>query len=189
VADGGALLIGHPQGDEALDARGVFTQHAERPVASAGDRHRHLDDAAQHGLEVQLGGEGEARLDEHVESIVVAARLLHVLGHSAEPSKARLDPLLGGRRARATRAASPYGGATGGPGEPRFRGGVDDDAHRGRRDDPHIHLEGRVPMRSQIPMIWCAVRAIPGVVGLDARLTWELDDTVTPISPVPWVGF
>jgi hypothetical protein len=26
-------------------------------------------------------------------------------------------------------------------------------------------------------------------VGLDERLTWELDDTVTPVSPVPWVGF
>jgi CBS domain-containing protein len=56
-------------------------------------------------------------------------------------------------------------------------------------DDGVVHLEGRVPMRSQIPTIWCAVRAIPGVVGLDARLTWELDDTVTPVSPVPWVGF
>jgi len=56
-------------------------------------------------------------------------------------------------------------------------------------DDGVVHLEGRVEMRSQVPTIWCAVRAVPGVVGLDERLTWELDDTVTPVSPVPWVGF
>jgi CBS-domain-containing membrane protein len=52
-----------------------------------------------------------------------------------------------------------------------------------------VCLEGRVPMRSQVTAIWRAVRAVPGVVGLDERLTWELDDTVTPVSPVPWVGF
>jgi CBS domain-containing protein len=56
-------------------------------------------------------------------------------------------------------------------------------------DDGVVHLEGRVEMRSQVPTIWRAVRAVPGVVGLDERLTWELDDTVTPVSPVPWVGF
>jgi hypothetical protein len=26
-------------------------------------------------------------------------------------------------------------------------------------------------------------------VGIDERLTWELDDTIVPVSPVPWVGF
>ena len=56
-------------------------------------------------------------------------------------------------------------------------------------DDGVVRLEGRVPMRSQVAAIWRAVRAVPGVVGLDERLTWELDDTVTPVSPVPWVGF
>jgi CBS domain-containing protein len=56
-------------------------------------------------------------------------------------------------------------------------------------DDGVVHLQGRVEMRSQVPTIWRAVRAVPGVVGLDERLTWELDDTVTPVSPVPWVGF
>lgn len=39
------------------------------------------------------------------------------------------------------------------------------------------------------PTIRAAVRAVPGVVGLDERLTWELDDTIRPVSPVPWVGF
>lgn len=52
-----------------------------------------------------------------------------------------------------------------------------------------VHLEGRIERRSMAPTIWAAVRAVPGVVGLDARLTWELDDTIRPVSPVPWVGF
>ncbi len=56
-------------------------------------------------------------------------------------------------------------------------------------DDGVVHLEGRIERRSLVPAIWGAVRAVPGVVGLDERLTWELDDTITPVSPVPWVGF
>jgi CBS-domain-containing membrane protein len=56
-------------------------------------------------------------------------------------------------------------------------------------DDGVVRLDGRVALRSEIPTVWSAVRAVPGVVGLDARLTWELDDTITPVSPVPWVGF
>jgi hypothetical protein len=52
-----------------------------------------------------------------------------------------------------------------------------------------VRLDGRVALRSEIPTVWSAVRAVPGVVGLDARLTWELDDTITPVSSVPWVGF
>jgi len=56
-------------------------------------------------------------------------------------------------------------------------------------DDGVVHLEGRLERRSLVPSIWGAVRAVPGVVGLDERLTWELDDTITPASPVPWVGF
>ena len=56
-------------------------------------------------------------------------------------------------------------------------------------DEGVVHLEGRVERRSLVPTIWGAVRAVPGVVGLDERLTWELDDTLTPASPVPWVGF
>jgi CBS-domain-containing membrane protein len=55
--------------------------------------------------------------------------------------------------------------------------------------DGVVRLEGRVERRSLVPMIWEAVRAAPGVVGIDERLTWELDDTIVPVSPVPWVGF
>ena len=56
-------------------------------------------------------------------------------------------------------------------------------------DDGVVHLEGRIERRSLIPTIWGVVRAVQGVVGLDERLMWELDDTITPVSPVPWVGF
>jgi CBS domain-containing protein len=55
--------------------------------------------------------------------------------------------------------------------------------------DGVVRLEGRVERRSLVPMIWEAIRAAPGVVGIDERLTWELDDTIVPVSPVPWVGF
>jgi CBS domain-containing protein len=56
-------------------------------------------------------------------------------------------------------------------------------------DDGVVHLEGRLERRSLVPIIRGAVRAVEGVIGLDERLTWELDDTITPVSPVPWVGF
>ncbi|MGZ8629486.1 MAG: CBS domain-containing protein [Actinomycetota bacterium] len=56
-------------------------------------------------------------------------------------------------------------------------------------DDGVVHVEGRIERRSMVPAIWASVRDVPGVVGLDERLTWELDDTIAPVSPVPWVGF
>jgi CBS domain-containing protein len=56
-------------------------------------------------------------------------------------------------------------------------------------DDGVVHLEGSIERKSLVPAIWGALRAVPGVVGLDERLTWELDDTIVPTSPVPWVGF
>jgi CBS-domain-containing membrane protein len=55
-------------------------------------------------------------------------------------------------------------------------------------DDGVVRLEGRVELRSMVPAVWAAVRSVPGVVGVDERLTWEFDDTRTPVSPVPWVG-
>jgi hypothetical protein len=34
------------------------------------------------------------------------------------------------------------------------------------------------------------VRLFEGVVAVEAeRLDWEVDDTIEPVSPVPWVGF
>lgn len=55
--------------------------------------------------------------------------------------------------------------------------------------DGVVHLKGRIERRSLVPEIWSSVRSVPGVVGLDERLSWELDDTVVPVSTVPWVGF
>jgi CBS domain-containing protein len=67
--------------------------------------------------------------------------------------------------------------------------GVAPDAVLVQVEDGVVHLEGRIERRSTVSEIWAAVRAVPGVVGVDERLTWELDDTIVPVSPVPWVGF
>lgn len=56
-------------------------------------------------------------------------------------------------------------------------------------DQGVVRLEGEVERRTLVPMIWDRVRAIEGVVGIDERLTWQTDDTIIPVSPVPWVGF
>ena len=55
--------------------------------------------------------------------------------------------------------------------------------------DGVVLLEGRIERRSLVSEIRTSVRDVPGVVGLDERLAWEFDDTVVPVSTVPWVGF
>jgi CBS domain-containing protein len=52
-----------------------------------------------------------------------------------------------------------------------------------------VRLQGELERRGLVPSIWDRVRAVDGVVGIDERLTWRLDDTTVPLSPVPWVGF
>ncbi len=52
-----------------------------------------------------------------------------------------------------------------------------------------VRLDGEVERRTLVPAIWDRIRAVEGVVGVDERLTWQLDDTLIPVSPVPWVGF
>ena len=56
-------------------------------------------------------------------------------------------------------------------------------------DQGVVRLEGQLERRTMVPSIWDRVRSVEGVVGIDERLTWQLDDTVRPVSPVPWVGF
>jgi osmotically-inducible protein OsmY len=56
-------------------------------------------------------------------------------------------------------------------------------------DQGVVRLEGQLERRTMVPSIWDRVRSVEGVVGIDERLTWQLDDTVIPVSPVPWVGF
>jgi CBS domain-containing protein len=56
-------------------------------------------------------------------------------------------------------------------------------------DQGVVRLEGQLERRTMVPSIWDRVRAVEGVVGIDERLTWQLDDTIIPVSPVPWVGF
>ena len=53
-----------------------------------------------------------------------------------------------------------------------------------------VRLEGLVEHRTLAQRIVDRVRLFDGVVAVDAdRLDWEVDDTVQPVSPVPWVGF
>jgi CBS-domain-containing membrane protein len=56
-------------------------------------------------------------------------------------------------------------------------------------DQGVVRLEGEVDRRTLVPSIWDRVRAVEGVIGIDERLTWQIDDTIVPVSPVPWVGF
>jgi CBS domain-containing protein len=56
-------------------------------------------------------------------------------------------------------------------------------------DQGVVRLEGQLERRTMVPSIWDRIRAVDGVVGIDERLTWQLDDTMIPVSPVPWVGF
>lgn len=53
-----------------------------------------------------------------------------------------------------------------------------------------VRMQGLVEYRTLAQRIVDRVRLMEGVVGVDAeRLDWEVDDTVAPVSPVPWVGF
>lgn len=56
-------------------------------------------------------------------------------------------------------------------------------------DQGVVRLEGQLERRTMVPSIWDRVRSVEGVVGIDERLSWQLDDTIIPVSPVPWVGF
>jgi len=56
--------------------------------------------------------------------------------------------------------------------------------------DGVVRLEGLVEHRTLAQRIVDRVRLLDGVVAVEAeRLDWEVDDTVQPVSPVPWVGF
>jgi CBS domain-containing protein len=55
--------------------------------------------------------------------------------------------------------------------------------------DGVVRLGGRVERRSSVPEILGSVRDVPGVVELEDRLSWELDDILVPVTTVPWVGF
>jgi osmotically-inducible protein OsmY len=53
-----------------------------------------------------------------------------------------------------------------------------------------VRLEGIVEQRTMAQRLVDRIRLLDGVVAVEAeRLDWEVDDTVEPVSPVPWVGF
>lgn len=55
-------------------------------------------------------------------------------------------------------------------------------------DEGVVSLAGQVERRTLVPAIWDRIRSVDGVVGVDERLAWNVDDTVAVIGPVPWVG-
>jgi len=55
-------------------------------------------------------------------------------------------------------------------------------------DEGVVSLAGHVERRTLVPAIWDRIRRVEGVVGVDERLVWEVDDTVAVMGPVPWVG-
>jgi CBS domain-containing protein len=53
-----------------------------------------------------------------------------------------------------------------------------------------VRLEGILDLRTEAQHLIERLRSLDGVVAVDAeRLDWEVDDTVEPVSTVPWVGF
>lgn len=55
--------------------------------------------------------------------------------------------------------------------------------------DGVVRLEGQLERRSLIPVLERLVAAVEGVVGVEQRLTFEVDDTVpTPEIPLPWTA-
>jgi CBS domain-containing protein len=55
--------------------------------------------------------------------------------------------------------------------------------------DGVVRLEGIVELRTAARRLADRIRLVDGVVAVDAdRLDWELDDTIPPVSSVPWVG-
>ncbi len=54
--------------------------------------------------------------------------------------------------------------------------------------DGVVHLGGELECRSQVPTLTERVKAVEGVVAVDAELTWRADDVmVTPGWPLPLV--
>lgn len=57
-----------------------------------------------------------------------------------------------------------------------------------RVEDGVVHAEGKVEQRTAEPELVAAIRAIEGVVGVDAHVTWEYDDTVGAGFGPGWMG-
>lgn len=55
-------------------------------------------------------------------------------------------------------------------------------------EDGVVHAEGRVEQRTAEPELVAQIRAIEGVVGVDAQVSWEYDDTVGAGFGPGWMG-
>lgn len=57
-----------------------------------------------------------------------------------------------------------------------------------RVEDGVVHVEGKVEQRTAEPELVAEIRGIEGVVGVDAHVTWEYDDTVGAGFGPGWMG-
>jgi CBS domain-containing protein len=60
---------------------------------------------------------------------------------------------------------------------------MDPDRFVVRVRDGVVSLQGRIERRSLIPSLIRVIRGVDGVVAVDARLSWDADDTVKPPGP------
>jgi CBS domain-containing protein len=51
-----------------------------------------------------------------------------------------------------------------------------------------VTVEGRVELKSHVPELVHRLEEVEGVVAVEDHVAWDEDDTVKPVSPVPWVG-
>lgn len=66
---------------------------------------------------------------------------------------------------------------------------IDPDTVSVRVREGVVYLEGQLERRSLIPVLERLVSSVEGVVGVEQRLTFEVDDTVpTPEIPLPWTA-
>jgi hypothetical protein len=70
-------LVVDPNGDELGQAVAALVEHSQRAVASVHQRDRRLDDPAERNLEVELGTDGQDRVQE----LPKAARTEMLDGH------------------------------------------------------------------------------------------------------------
>ena len=70
VVDPPSLGLGHPHGDELLEAETVRREHSQGGVLSAHQLMHHLDDPVQHGPQVQVADDREVGLHQTTEAIV-----------------------------------------------------------------------------------------------------------------------
>ena len=78
LADRAVSLGIDPGGDELLELPAVVVEHADRRVARPSDLAGDIEQALQDRLEIEVGDEPAAGLDQAAQALLVENRLRHV---------------------------------------------------------------------------------------------------------------